>query len=131
MKRFILATALFVTGANLASAQGPSPFQLEKILGAFEQMRATPGFDVSKPLQWGFFFISSSREAFASVRSTLEERGYAYVEEHRAKDGNYWLQLSRLEIHTPQSLHKRNQELYSFALEFRGVTYDGWDVTRR
>lgn len=132
MKRLVLIIALHVCALASAMAQGPTPFQFEKIAGAFEQMRNTPGFDVSKPLQWGFFFFfARSPEALAPVRSKLEASGYAYVEEHRGKDGSHWLQLAMIEIHTPESLHKRNQELYSFASSQPGVTYDGWDVSRR
>jgi hypothetical protein len=131
MKRIIIVIALHVCALASAMAQGPTPFKFEKIVGAFEQMRNAPGFDVTKPLQWGFFFVARSPEALAPVRSKLEGLGYAYIEEHRGKDGSYWLQLAKVEIHSPESLHQRNQELYSFASNQPGVTYDGWDVSRR
>jgi hypothetical protein len=131
MKRFIIAIALLAGGVGFAVAQAPSPFRYEQVLGAFERMRTTPGFDVSRSLQWGFFFVSSSRETLSSIRSELEAKGYSYVEEHRGKDGSHWLQLAKIEIHSPESLHKRNQELFAFAAAHQGVTYDGWDVSRR
>ena len=131
MNRF-LATVLSVLGFfSMAHAQSDSPFQLEKIVGAFEEMKSSPGFDTSKPLQWGFFFISPSKEALSKINKQLQSEGYQYVEEYQDENGNFWLQLAKIEIHTPESLHKRNGVLFSFAKRFSGVSYDGWDVTPR
>ena len=127
-RSFLLALALLV---SVSFAQGPSPFRLDKVVGAFEQMRSTPGFDVSRPLQWGYFFVAPTQEPLAAIRSALEPNGYVYVESHVDPKGKHWLQLARVEVHTPESLHKRNQELFLFAPNFGGATYDGWDVTRR
>lgn len=127
----LITTLLSIVGlSGAAFAQTDSPFRLEKVVAAFEQMLATPGFDTSKPLQWGFFFISSTSTELQNVRKELEKRGYIYVSEHQDENKHYWLELAKIEIHTPDSLHKRNLELFSFAKNFKGVTYDGWDVTR-
>jgi hypothetical protein len=131
MNRF-LVTVLSIFGfVSMVHAQSDSPFRSEKVVGAFEQMRSTPGFDTTKPLQWGFFFISSSREPLLKISKQLQSEGYQYVEEHQDKNGKFWLQLAKIEIHTPESLHRRNGELFNFAKGFSGVVYDGWDVTRQ
>ena len=129
--RLLSLALVLLTASPIAVANAASPFRLETIVGAFEQMRSTLGFDVSRPLQWGHFFVASSSEPLRTIRSRLEASGYIYVEEHRDEKGNHWLQMAKIEVHTPESLHKRNQDLYAFASQFKGVVYDGWDVTRR
>jgi len=127
----VIASLLGLLGiADVAIAQGDSPFRFEKVQAAFEQMRKTPGFDVTRPLQWGFFFVSPDRQALQPIRSDLIREGYQFVGERKDESGAFWLELARLEVHTPESLHKRNTELFALARKYKGVTYDGWDVTR-
>jgi len=111
-----LLALLGVTGS--ATAQGDSPFRIEKVQGAFEQMRKTSGFDITKPLQWGFFFVSADRTSLQPVRSDLTREGYQFIGERQDEKGTFWLELARLEIHTPESLHKRNTELFARAKKY-------------
>ena len=40
----------------------------------------------------------------------------------------WWLHVEKTEVHTPDSLHERNQALYRFAEEHGLDGYDGMDV---
>jgi len=42
-------------------------------------------------------------------------------------DPDFWLHVEKVETHSPDTLHKRNQEFYQIADEY-GVHYDGMDV---
>jgi hypothetical protein len=130
MVRAIAALLALLGISGLATAQGDSPFRIESVLSAFEQMRRTPGFDTAKPLQWGFFFVSSDRVPLQAVRTDLSDDGYRFVSERQDDKGRYWLELAKVEVHTPDTLHKRNNELFAWAKRDKGVIYDGWDVTR-
>ena len=128
--RAVAALLALVGIADSASAQSDSPFRIEKVLGAFEQMRNAPGFDIRKPLQWGFFFVSADRTSLQTVRSDLSKEGYQFIGERQDESGRFWLELAKIEVHTAESLHKRNTELFARAKKYKGVVYDGWDVTR-
>ncbi len=131
MNRFFTTVFMLFGLVAVAHAQSDSPFDYEKVAGAFEQMKATPGFDTSKPLQWGFFFISTKRAPLLEIGKILQSSGYQYVEEHQDENGKFWLQLAKIEVHTSKSLHIRNGELLLFTKKYPGVVYDGWDVTRQ
>ena len=94
MKKLITSLILlsFFLSAN---AQPDSPFKLERLQSVFEKMRSTPGFDVSMPMQWGFFFRAPTRDYFSQIRKELEAQGYVYVEEHQDKSNQQWLQLTK------------------------------------
>jgi hypothetical protein len=130
MKKLI-TTLVFSSLCCAALAQTDSPFKLERLQSVFERMRSNPSFDVSKPIQWGFFFRAATKEHFVQMRKELESQGYIYVEEHQDRSSQHWLQLSKIEIHNPDSLHALNNELFIYAKKFSGVIYDGWDVTRQ
>jgi hypothetical protein len=129
MRVLTALVALFVISGSVV-AQTDSPFRIEKVRGAFEQMRNTPGFDTSKPLQWGFFFNSADRTSLQTVRSDMSREGYQFVSERQDENGRFWLELAKVEVHTPESLHTRNTELFERAKKYKEVVYDGWDVTR-
>jgi Regulator of ribonuclease activity B len=130
MKRFLFATLLYFGLTGIPYGQSDSPFKLEKVVDAFEQMKKAPGFDSSGPLQWSYFFISAMRSPLSEISNKLEANGYQYIKEYRGDDGKFWLHVAKTEIHTPKSLHQRNGELFQFAKRYSGVVYDGWDVTR-
>jgi hypothetical protein len=66
--------------------------------------------------------------AFASLRPELERLGYRIVDVFPSDEGEiYFLHAERIETHSVDSLHQRNNELADLAFS-RGVTYDGMDV---
>ena len=105
--------------------------KLDPLEEAFARMQTAPGFDVSKPIQWGYFFVAAKKAPLVAVRRELELQGYSFVSERVDGSGEHWLQVSRLEVHSIISLRTRNLQLSELAKKHTGVEYDGWDATRQ
>ena len=62
------------------------------------------------------------------------KQGYRFVEiflsekEDPDEPDLWWLHVEKIEIHSSDSLHERNQLLYEFADEHGLESYDGMDV---
>jgi hypothetical protein len=101
---------------------------LDRTKEMFARM-ASEGLDVSVPLQWGYFLFHSVPEPLAELSLEMQQFGYSYESLHQTDDGEWVLQLAKTEIHTPESLHRRNVKFNELA-ESRGIDlYDGWDVS--
>lgn len=105
---------------------------LESLEEMFTNIKAKTKWNVDGELLWGYFFTDHNPEKFGPLRMHLEGHGYRYVtilQPEGAEDkGIYFLHVERIEHHTPQSLHQRNQEFYHLAEKFGVETYDGMDV---
>jgi hypothetical protein len=99
---------------------------IEKIHEMFSHMKAQGVYSDTKML-WGYFFIAKDTASFGNVKNRLKSQNFKFVETFQDDKKNYWLQLERAEIHTPESLYNLNEELYSIAEEYQ-ITYDGFDV---
>jgi hypothetical protein len=99
-----------------------------QLVEMFESMRAQAPWDVDADLLWGYFFTGEDKVPLNRVAKKLVSLGYRLVEirPDDNKDG-FWLHVERVETHSPDTLHDRNQELYRLAAEY-GVNYDGMDV---
>jgi hypothetical protein len=100
---------------------------LSQIREVFAEM-AADGWDVSEPLQYGYFFFSLKRKSLEAAERWLSEKGYKAESYHKTDDGEWVLQMSKAEVHSPESLHKRNQAMNDLAEHFEIDLYDGWDV---
>jgi hypothetical protein len=59
----------------------------------------------------------------------LLSKGYKVVDIWRDRDiDRFWLHVEKEEIHSPASLHERNQLLYEFARSHALDSYDGMEV---
>lgn len=99
----------------------------------FDTIEAESDWDLSTPKQWQYFFIDASEVALKKSVSVLQLMGYQF--EHifpaQIEEGEtpyYFLMVSKLEVHTVSSLHKRNEELSKFAQKMGLAEYDGMDV---
>jgi len=85
-------------------------------------------------LLWGYFFTANSKNELKVVVPLLESQGYRFVDIYLSEKENpkepdlWWLHVEKIEIHTPDTLDKRNQELYRFADDHNLDSYDGMDV---
>ena len=61
----------------------------------FEKMHAN-GFDTSKELKWGFFFVNSNKEGLESLFHELKEHGYL-VEKLALEENEWTLQVSKID----------------------------------
>lgn len=97
----------------------------------FENMRTAAGWDTDQDLLWGCFFTDPNPERLRPLRTRLEAMGYRFVKMYPTDDlTTHFLHVERIEVHSPRSLDRRNQELNALADEF-GVdveSYDGMDV---
>jgi hypothetical protein len=99
-----------------------------QLIEMFEGMRAQAPWDVDSDLLWGYFFTGDDRAALDRLSKKLVSLKYDLVElrPDDNQDG-YWLHVEKVETHSAESLHERNQEFYRMADEY-AVTYDGMDV---
>lgn len=107
---------------------------LEKLQEMFQSMSETPGWNLDTPLLWGYFFTNNEPDLLEKTKAILEEKGYRFVDiylsdkENPSEPDLYWLHVEKEEIHTPESLDKRNDEFYLLAHKIGLKSYDGMDV---
>ncbi|MBP6346402.1 ribonuclease E inhibitor RraB [Neisseriaceae bacterium CLB008] len=99
----------------------------------FDTIAEESGWDLTTPKLWQYFFVDASEAALKKAVSVLQLMGYqleqifpAQVAEGEAP--YFFLMVSKLEVHTVSSLHKRNEELAKFAQKMGLAEYDGMDV---
>lgn len=109
---------------------------LESLEEMFANIKVKTKWNVNDALLWGYFFTDHDPRKFGPLRKHLEGLDYRFVTILQPEDapedaedkGIYFLHVERVEHHTPQSLHKRNQQFYRLAEQFGVETYDGMDV---
>ena len=106
----------------------------EQLVEMFDNIAQETTWDLRKPLVWGYFFTHGSRAPLEAVVPLLQQQGYRVIALYLEDKDNgkhpdlWWLHVEKTEVHTPDSLHERNQALYRFA-ETHGLdAYDGMDV---
>ncbi|GAB2863772.1 ribonuclease E inhibitor RraB [Hymenobacter ruber] len=100
---------------------------LGPIKNMFRKMTAE-GWDVNSALKWGFFFIDKDKNKLLEIFTELEDHSYSIEEFHQADDGNWVLQVSKIDTLTPEKLHRRNLAFNELAIQYGVDLYDGWDV---
>ena len=89
------------------------------------------GFDISSPLKWGFYFTDGDETKLRLVYAELESSSYVLEGISRIDDNKYWtLFASKIDILTPEKLHRRNLAFNELANYCAVELYDGWDVER-
>lgn len=100
----------------------------DQLVEMFGNMERKYGWDLSKDMVWGYFFTHKESAALDKLRPVLEQSGYRIVDKFEDEEsGVHTLHAERIEKHSVDSLHQRNNELATRAFE-AGVTYDGMDV---
>jgi regulator of ribonuclease activity B len=99
----------------------------------FANIRSQTKWSIDGDMLWGYFFTDSDRTKLLTSADELSRRGYRVVGVHEPTPEDddqtiLWLHVERIETHSPDSLHRRNQELYQFADEMALGSYDGMDV---
>lgn len=126
----ILSLGVFL----LAHAQGRSVITKDSLVEMFDNISETTDWDMSGPMLWGYFFTDPSKDRLEQAVPSLKSKGYRFVDIYLGdKDvpedpDLWWLHVERVETHTPDTLHDRNQILYQFANEHGIDSYDGMDV---
>ena len=104
--------------------------QLQKL---FTDLRTETTWDVDGEMLWGYFFLAPDPDKLMAAGGALAEQGYEIVgvfenDEDEGEEYSHVLHVERVETHTPESLHARNQELDAFATQYGLSAYDGMDV---
>ncbi|MDP5241107.1 ribonuclease E inhibitor RraB [Uliginosibacterium sp. 31-16] len=133
--KYVLALIIVILAIGFAvslRAADDTKITPESLEEMFANIKANTPWDTTKPLLWGYFFTDHDPKKFERLKEALVAQGYRYVEvlEPEATDVEkiYILHVERVEQHTPQTLHARNQEFYKLARKFGVETYDGMDV---
>jgi hypothetical protein len=122
---------LFVLGAADAWS---SSISRERLQAMFAQMQQQSHWDLNKPLLWGYFFISPTREPLDKAAPPLAAMGYRVVgisplgKPPSPVPDRWRPHVDRVEIHTGDSLDARNHEFNEFARVNGIALYDGMDV---
>lgn len=102
---------------------------LGRLIRTFKKMNIS-GFDITTNLKWGFFFLDMNKDRLLAVFDELQGSGYN-LESMEEKEGGLWqLYVTKVEILTPEKLHKRNLAFNELAEHCSVQIYDGWDVER-
>src|SRR6187431_1019415 len=100
----------------------------------FAQIREESPWNIDEDMVWGYFFTGDDPEVLEKAGLALEKQGYELIgimEPEEEEDGEppiFLLHMAKIETHSPESLHQRNQELYDFAEKNGLASYDGMDV---
>ena len=110
-------------------AQTSPHIQLSQLEAMFSGMRAKTPWNVDGPLLWGYFFLDPSQEKLASAAKELLAGQYRVVGINEVPGRHIFrLHVEKVEVHSPASLHARNNELYELAAKYKLASYDGMDV---
>ncbi len=86
------------------------------------------GYDLTVPRKWGHFFFDPDLDSLWNLLQELRSRGYQFESCHRAADGEYVLQVYKVEVRTLQQLQTEDETFRNLAEDSGIQMYDGWDV---
>ena len=102
---------------------------LENLKVIFKKMQRD-GFDISKPLKWGFFFFDNEKEKLLNVFEELKDHNYVKESLEITDDGKWKLYVTKIEILEMEKLYRRNIAFNELAEHCNVDLYDGWDVEK-
>ena len=103
--------------------------KLDNLIKIFEDMK-NEGWDTSRPLKYGFYFIDPTEQKLHAVFEELKDHNYTLEKIYVSDDDDKWtLHVSKIDLLTPEKLDKRNIAFKELA-DHCQVFYDGWDVEK-
>lgn len=114
------------TQDNESAIRGSMKPDIESVMATYKKMGKN-GWNVKGPLKWGFFFFSKSRDNLDKIYSELKDYHYSLDRIEKNDDGEWVLQVSKIEVLAPEKLHRRNVSFVDLAEKYDSI-YDGWDV---
>lgn len=102
---------------------------LSTLIDTFKQMNDN-GWDTGGYLKWGFYFFDIYQRHLMAVFDELKGSGYNLEQLEEMDDGLWQLYVTKIDILTPEKLHKRNIAFNELAQYCNVQLYDGWDVER-
>ncbi len=101
-----------------------------ELIEMFDAIAEQTDWDMKSEMLWGYFFTDDNVEKLEACSERLTELGYHVVEiaEGDEVDDPWTLHVEKIEVHSPETLDRRNQELAALAEEMGLSSYDGMDV---
>jgi hypothetical protein len=96
----------------------------KKLLAGMEQS----GLDFSTPLKWRFYFYNEERQALNRLYEELSDDKFALESLSESSDGEWILEVSKVEVLSAETLHRRNMAFNELAEAYDVQLYDSWDV---
>ncbi len=139
MKVAIIILAIFFSCCAMANGKAIKEIpgkviQREQLVEMFDNINDNGQWNMSGDMLWGYFFTDHDPEKLEAAKILLANKGYRFVKifispkDDPEKPDLFGLHVEKIETHSPQSLDKRNDELYLFAHEQGLLSYDGMDV---
>jgi hypothetical protein len=103
----------------------------ETIIDFFTDLEEVNDFNTEDKLLWSYFFLDNDERKLKDFSSKLEQLGYKFnsiFEAEKVDDIEYYLQVSKIEHHTIDSLENLNTMFYNLADVNNIDSYDGFDV---
>lgn len=101
----------------------------------FENIKKNTDWNTAADLRWSYYFSHRDRTLLEKAKKKLVEKGYKFVDLDVAEEddeftpmGSYYLQIEKIETHSPTSLDKRNDEFFIFAKKLGLDSYAGMDA---
>ena len=85
------------------------------------------GWDTTQSLKWGFFFFGKNEDYLKGIYSELADHNYKIEELFKNEDGEWVLQVSKIEAMPSDKLFRRCIAFNELAETYNSY-YDGWDV---
>jgi len=103
----------------------PSQQDIDEIYSQMEN----GGWDTASDLKWGFFFFSEAEDKLKDIYSELADHDYSIENVRKNEDGEWILQVSKVEALAPDKLFRRCVAFNELAAAY-GAHFDGWDVEK-
>jgi hypothetical protein len=139
MKFYIVLLIVLFANSSIAGDQTMKQvpgklITIESLHGIFDNIKKETDWDTSDNMLWGYFFTHNEPQKLEKAKELLISKGYKFIDIYLSEKDDpsepdmFWLHVEKVEIHSPESLDKRNDELYFFAHELGIDSYDGMDV---
>jgi hypothetical protein len=134
----LLLNAIFISNV-FAQEAGESGIPGKKINIShinmmFDNIKKNTNWNTSADLRWTYYFSHNEPSQLEKAKAILVNKGYNFVDLNLSDDedvspiGSYYLQIDKIETHSPTSLDKRNNEFYILANELGLDSYEGMDA---
>jgi len=127
----LFINSVFAQGTGGAGAPGKN-INISHVNMMFDNIKKNTNWDTSSDLRWSYYFSHSDRSQLEKAQAKLVAKGYRFVDLNISEDddefapiGSYYLQIDKIETHSPTSLDKRNDEFFIFANELGLDSYGG------
>jgi tetratricopeptide (TPR) repeat protein len=99
-----------------------------KLINSIFDKVEVQGVDTKQNLLYGYFFFDKDKPKLEKLKNELTKQFYKFVELDKKDNGEFMLQVEKVEQHTRQTLYDREQKLRQLAANYSVSSFDGFDV---